>query len=105
MGDRLKLRIDPNQGYAPEVAFPLARDLEKFNLEYLEQPMPAPMIGEAARLRKYTKTPIGLNEVVTTPEVVLQLLTRILTTVRHRQIGISFCGHGMIGNFASDPSR
>jgi len=75
VGDRLKLRIDPNQGYAPEIAFPLARDLEKFNLEYFEQPMPAPMIGEAARLRKYTKTPIGLNEVVTTPEVVLQLLT------------------------------
>lgn len=75
VGDRLKLRIDPNQGYAPEAAFPLARDLEKYNLEYFEQPMPASMIGEAARLRKYSKTPIGLNEVVTTPEVVLQLLT------------------------------
>src|SRR5438874_9913562 len=37
-GDRLKLRIDPNQGYAPEVAFPLARDLERYNLEYFEQP-------------------------------------------------------------------
>ena len=33
-GDRLKLRIDPNMGYAPEVALPLARDLEKYNLEY-----------------------------------------------------------------------
>src|SRR5262245_26220845 len=33
VGDRLKLRIDPNMGYAPEVAFPLARDLEKYNLE------------------------------------------------------------------------
>jgi muconate cycloisomerase len=40
VGDRLKLRIDPNMGYAPEVAFPLARDLEKYHLEYLEQPMP-----------------------------------------------------------------
>ncbi len=74
VGDRLKLRIDPNQGYAPEVAFPLARDLEKYNLEYFEQPMPQSMIGQAARLRRQTKTPIALNESVTTPEIVLQIL-------------------------------
>lgn len=74
VGDRLKLRIDPNQGYAPEVAFPLARDLEKYNLEYFEQPMPQGLIADAARLRRYTRTPIGLNESVTTPEVVLQIL-------------------------------
>jgi L-alanine-DL-glutamate epimerase-like enolase superfamily enzyme len=74
VGDRLKLRIDPNMGYAPEVAFPLARDLEKYNLEYFEQPMPMGLIGEAARLRRATKTPIGLNESVTTLDVVLQIL-------------------------------
>jgi L-alanine-DL-glutamate epimerase-like enolase superfamily enzyme len=74
VGDRLKLRIDPNQGYAPDVAFPLARDLEKYNLEYFEQPMPQAYIGEAARLRRYTTTPIALNESVTTPEITLQIL-------------------------------
>jgi L-alanine-DL-glutamate epimerase-like enolase superfamily enzyme len=74
VGDKLKLRIDPNQGYAPEVAFPLARDLEKYNLEYFEQPMPLGLIADAARLRRSTKTPIALNESVTTPEVVLQIL-------------------------------
>jgi L-alanine-DL-glutamate epimerase-like enolase superfamily enzyme len=74
VGDRLKLRIDPNQGYAPEIAFPLARDLERYHLEYFEQPMPQSCIGEAARLRRYTSTPIALNESVTTPEVALQLL-------------------------------
>jgi L-alanine-DL-glutamate epimerase-like enolase superfamily enzyme len=74
VGDRLKLRIDPNQGYAPEVAFPLARDLEKYNLEYFEQPMPLGLIADAARLRRQTKTPIALNESVTTPEITLQIL-------------------------------
>lgn len=74
VGDRLKLRIDPNQGYAPEVAFPLARELEKYNLEYFEQPMPQAYIGEAARLRRLTTTPIALNESVTTPEITLQIL-------------------------------
>ncbi len=74
VGDKLKLRIDPNMGYAPEVAFPLARDLEKYHLEYFEQPMPLGLIGDAARLRRFSKTPIALNESVTTLEIVLQIL-------------------------------
>jgi L-alanine-DL-glutamate epimerase-like enolase superfamily enzyme len=74
VGDRLKLRIDPNQGYAPAVAFPLARDLEPYHLEYFEQPMPLGLIADAARLRRHTRTPVALNESVTTPEVVLQIL-------------------------------
>lgn len=74
VGDKLKLRIDPNQGYSPEIAFPLARDLEKYNLEYFEQPMPLGLIGEAARLRKHTRTPIALNESVTTLDTVLQII-------------------------------
>lgn len=74
VGDKLKLRIDPNQGYLPEVAFPLAKDLEKYNLEYFEQPMPQAYIGEAAQLRRRTKTPIALNESVTTLEATLQIL-------------------------------
>ncbi|HJT77998.1 MAG TPA: mandelate racemase/muconate lactonizing enzyme family protein [Gemmataceae bacterium] len=74
VGDRLKLRIDPNMGYSPEVAFPLARDLEKYHLEYFEQPMPQGLIADAARLRRHTQTPIGLNESVTTTDVVLQIL-------------------------------
>ncbi len=74
VGDKLKLRIDPNQGYEPKVAFQLARDLEKYNLEYFEQPMPFSCIGESARLRRLTTTPLALNESVTTPEIVLQIL-------------------------------
>src|SRR5437879_10127741 len=74
VGEKLKFRIDPNQGYAPDVAFPLARDLEKYNLEYFEQPMPFSCIGESARLRRLTKTPLGLNQPATTPESTLQNL-------------------------------
>jgi L-alanine-DL-glutamate epimerase-like enolase superfamily enzyme len=73
-GDRLKLRIDPNMGYSPEVALQLARDLEKYNLEYFEQPMHLTLIAESARMRHRTRTPLALNESVTTPEIVLQIL-------------------------------
>jgi len=74
VGDRLKLRIDPNMGYTPEVALSLARDLEPYDLEYFEQPMQRSLIGESARLRRQTKTPLALNESVTTTEIVLQIL-------------------------------
>jgi L-alanine-DL-glutamate epimerase-like enolase superfamily enzyme len=73
-GDRLKLRIDPNMGYTPDVAFSLARDLEKYDLEYLEQPMHSTLLAESARLRRRTRTPLALNESVTTPEVAWQIL-------------------------------
>ncbi len=74
VGDRLKLRIDPNMGYSPQVALQLARDLEKYNLEYFEQPMQFSQIGESARMRRLTKTPLALNESVTTTEIVMQIL-------------------------------
>jgi len=74
VGDKLKLRIDPNMGYEPDVALSLARDLEKYKLEYFEQPMEFSKIGESARLRRMTKTPLALNESVTTPEIALQIL-------------------------------
>src|SRR4029077_10032425 len=73
-GDRLKLRIDPNMGYSPEVALALARDLEKYNLEYFEQPMHSTLLAESARIRRRTTTPLALNESVTTPEIALQIL-------------------------------
>lgn len=74
VGDRLHLRIDPNMGYTPDVALQLARDLEKYNLQYLEQPMHSTLLAESARLRRKTRTPLALNESVTTPEVVHQIL-------------------------------
>lgn len=74
VGDKLKLRIDPNMGYPPEVALPLARELEKYNLEYLEQPMHSSYISESAQMRQQTTTPLGLNESVTTLEIVMQIL-------------------------------
>jgi L-alanine-DL-glutamate epimerase-like enolase superfamily enzyme len=74
VGDRLKLRIDPNMGYSPEVALQLAKDLERYHLEYFEQPMHRTLLAESARLKRQTKTPLALNESVTTPEITLQIL-------------------------------
>lgn len=76
VGDRLRLRIDPNTAYSPEVCLQLARDLEPYALEYLEQPMPRDLIDESARIRRQTRTPLALNESVTTLAVVRAILDR-----------------------------
>lgn len=74
VGDRLQLRIDPNTGYSPEVCLELARALEPYELQYLEQPMAADRIADSARIRKLTRTPLALNESVTTLSAVREIL-------------------------------
>lgn len=74
VGDRLKLRVDPNTGYTPEVTEQLAKDLEPYRLEFLEQPMPDENLADSARIRKLTSTPLALNESVTTMDRVEEVL-------------------------------
>jgi L-alanine-DL-glutamate epimerase-like enolase superfamily enzyme len=76
VGDRLALRVDPNTGYSPAVCAQLARDLEPYDLQYFEQPMPEDLIDDSARIRKGTTTPLALNESVTTPARVREILAK-----------------------------
>ncbi|MCP4171629.1 MAG: mandelate racemase/muconate lactonizing enzyme family protein [Fuerstiella sp.] len=74
VGDRLKLRIDPNRSYSLPEAIQLCRRVEQYNLEYIEQPIPAEPLSEAAALRRETNVPLALNESVTGPTSVMQIL-------------------------------
>ena len=74
VGDRLRLRIDPNTAYSPSICYQMAKQLEPYHLEYFEQPMAADMIEESARIRRLTDTPLALNESVTTPQAVQRIL-------------------------------
>ena len=74
VGDRLKLRIDPNRAYSLDEAIELGKQLEQYELEYLEQPIPAEPLANAARLRAETQTPIALNESVVDPASVWEIL-------------------------------
>jgi L-alanine-DL-glutamate epimerase-like enolase superfamily enzyme len=74
VGNKLKLRIDPNRAYSPQQAAELARRLEPYDLQYLEQPIPAEPLSDAAWLRRQTRVPIALNESVVGPASVLEIL-------------------------------
>lgn len=73
VGDQLKLRIDPNCAYSPQQAAELCRQLEPYKLEYLEQPIPADPLSDAAWLREQTTVPIALNESVIDPASVMAI--------------------------------
>ena len=74
VGDKLKLRVDPNRAYTPQQAAELARRLQEYDLEYFAQPIPAEPLSDAVWLRGQTKTPIALNESVVGPESVWEIL-------------------------------
>ncbi|MEO1998507.1 MAG: mandelate racemase/muconate lactonizing enzyme family protein [Planctomycetaceae bacterium] len=74
VGDRLRLRIDPNRAYSTQDAAELAKRLEPFDLEYLEQPIRAEPLSESRWLRQQSSTPIALNESVTDPVSVMDII-------------------------------
>ncbi len=74
VGDKLRLRVDPNRAYSPRQAAELARRLEEYDLEYFEQPIPAEPLSDAAWLRGQTRVPIALNESVVGPASVIEIL-------------------------------
>lgn len=74
VGDKLKLRIDPNTAYSREEAAELARQLEPYDLEYFEQPIKAEPLTDATWLRQQTTTPIALNESVIGPASVIDII-------------------------------
>ena len=74
VGDKLKLRIDPNRAYSNQKAADLAIRLEPYQLEYFEQPIMAEPLSDAKWLRDQTTTPIALNESVEGPDSVIRIL-------------------------------
>jgi len=74
VGDKLKLRIDPNRAYSPQVAAELCRELEPYKLQFIEQPIPAEPLADAVWLRGQSSVPVALNESVTDPASVFEIL-------------------------------
>ncbi len=74
VGMTLKLRIDPNRAYSLEEGFELCRQLEQYELEYLEQPIMADPLSDAVALREGSRVPIALNESVIDPHSAWEIL-------------------------------
>ena len=74
VGPRIRIRVDVNQGYRSDYALPVLRKLEKFDLVYIEQPLPKWDIAGMARLAHALDTPIMADESAFSPEEVMTLI-------------------------------
>lgn len=62
VGEYLKLRLDANESWSLEMAQQHLKDLEEFNVEYVEQPIPRGHINDLAKLRMNSKVLIAADE-------------------------------------------
>lgn len=62
------VRVDFNQGLTPQEAPDRVRDLARFDLDFIEQPVPAEHFATMARLREMIDVPLLADESVFGPE-------------------------------------
>ncbi len=74
VGDNVQIRVDANQGWTPQQAKEALSKMEKFNIQFAEQPVPAEDIKGLINVRRNSPIPIMADESVHSPEDALRLI-------------------------------
>ena len=74
VGNEVKLRIDANMNWGAAAAIKWIRTLERFDLQFVEQPVPDFDLAGLAQVRRAVQTPIAADEACTTVRSALDLL-------------------------------
>jgi len=61
-GPNVRLRIDPNEAWPPDVAIRMIQSLRDLDLQYIEQPTRMDRIEDMGRLRRRSPIPIAANQ-------------------------------------------
>jgi len=64
-GKDLKFRLDCNGAFDLPKAIRFCKEMEKFNIDYIEQPLPADNLEDLAELTYHTEIPIAVDESLT----------------------------------------
>ena len=72
--DDIQIRIDANQGWTPKQAIEVLNKMEKFNIQFVEQPVPSENMKGLVEVRKKSPIPIMADESVHSPEDALRLI-------------------------------
>ena len=72
-----RIRVDGNQGYSLKRAMKVLREMERYEIEFAEQPIPASQIEDLGILRRATDVPIMADEAVHTSEDALRLVGKV----------------------------
>jgi len=73
-GGDIKIRIDANQGWTPKQAIEVLNKIEKFNIQFTEQPVPSEDMKGLVEVRKKSPIPIMADESVHSLEDALRLI-------------------------------
>jgi o-succinylbenzoate synthase len=76
VGDGVEIRVDANGGWSPEQAVEALRRIERFDVEFVEQPVPADDIQGLATVRRSTSIPVMADESVHSPSDALRLIQK-----------------------------
>ena len=74
VGDNVEVRLDANQGWTPKQAIEVLDKVEKFDIQFAEQPVPAGDLEGLVKVRKNSSVPIMADESVHSPEDALCLI-------------------------------
>ncbi len=72
-----RIRIDANQGYSLNQAIRVLKSIEKYNIEFAEQPLPKDRIDDLKTLRESVGVPIIADESVHNAKDVLKLIGKV----------------------------
>jgi o-succinylbenzoate synthase len=73
-GEDIQIRIDANQGWTPKQAIEALNKMEKFNIQFAEQPVPAENMKGLVEVKKNSPIPIMADESVHSPEDAIRLI-------------------------------
>jgi L-alanine-DL-glutamate epimerase-like enolase superfamily enzyme len=74
VGDNIDVRLDANQGWTPKQAIEVLNKIERFNIQFAEQPVPAEDMKGLVNVRKNSPIPVMADESVHSPEDALSLI-------------------------------
>src|SRR5204863_5265935 len=74
IGDKAEIRIDANEAWAPGTAIRFIKQIEQYDVEWVEQPTPMKDMEALSRLRTAVNTPIAANQTSWTLKDVQQVL-------------------------------
>jgi len=74
VGYEVQLRIDANQGWTPGEAINVLNKIAKFDIQFVEQPVPAKKPKDLQAVRKNSPIPVMADESVHSPEDALRMI-------------------------------
>lgn len=74
VGDNVELRIDANQGWTPQQAIQVLDKMEKFHIQFAEQPVAAEDMKGLVEVRENSSIPVMADESVHSPQDALRLI-------------------------------